>query len=119
MDKTCALAPPSAAPRRASRAPTLCSTSPGSTCMPTRYGLGGLPSTAMSAAPPPLWRPATTPTRAKRLPGTASGAAADVTATALGTPSSTPNACASGAGTAGGAAAAAGGKGRCVRRRPQ
>src|SRR5207237_1699701 len=45
---------------------TDCSTSPSSTVAPTRYGRGGLPSTEISAAPPPS-DSATTPSRAKRL----------------------------------------------------
>ena len=50
----------------ARRLSTDCSTSPSSMLAPTRYGLGGLPSTEISAAP---WCEAlaTTPTNAKRL----------------------------------------------------
>jgi hypothetical protein len=49
---------------------------PSSSGVPTRYGLAGLPSTEMTAAPAPERSPATTPTSWNRLARLATGSAA-------------------------------------------
>lgn len=83
MVKAAGLSTP--APRVTARGASLrsdCSTRPSATTAPTRNTLAGWSSTAMTAAPPPLFLPAMTPSRRQRV---------GATGAATGAPSCTPN----------------------------
>src|SRR6218665_793163 len=66
MSRITVAGPPIWGPSRAWRGARVCSSSPWSTAAPMRNGRAGLPSTAISAAPPPLRRPDSTPISANR-----------------------------------------------------